>query len=264
MFQMNYGGYNIYSHDTFIIYRPNGSTDYLLVLFLAPMKVHFADGSSTVTRPNACILYPPGVFQHYHAVSKFYNSYIHFSADEDFLNKFPIPVNQVFYPGNHQELNLLFKEIAEEFYLQNLYHEYKLDILIKNLLIELSRTIYHQDLPYSSEDKELQEIFDHARLTMLQNCQKNWSTDEMCRLVNLGKSQFFYYYHLFYKCTPRADLLAARLDKAKNMLTSESTQVSAVAEACGFHNIYYFSRYFTKKCGCSPSQFCKKFKMDKE
>ncbi len=261
MFQLNYGGYNIYSNDSFVIYRPNGSTDYLLLLFLAPMKVHFAGGSTIVTRPNACILYPPDVFQHYHAVSKFYNSYMHFSADEDFLNKFPVPVNEIFYPENYQALNLMFKEIAKEFYLQTLYREYKLDILIKNILIELSRTVHHQELQYLSGDKGLQEIFDQARLTMLQNCQKDWSTEEMCRLVNLGKSQFFFYYNLFYNCTPRTDLLAARLDRAKNMLTSEATQVSAVAEACGFHNIYYFTRYFTKKCGCAPSQFCKKFKM---
>ncbi len=260
MFQFNYGGYNIHSDDSFVIYRPNGSADYLLLLFLAPMEVHFAGGGSTPAGPGACILYPPGVYQHYHAVSKFYNSYMHFSVNEDFLNKLPVPVNQVFYPENHQDINLMFKEIAEEFYLQKLYREYKLDILIKNLLIELSRSVHQKDLEVLSGVKELHEIFNRARLTMLQDCQKQWSTEEMCRLVNLGKSQFFFYYGLFYNCTPRTDLLAARLDKAKNMLTSEAMQVSAVAEACGFHNIYYFSRYFAKKCGCSPSQYCKKFK----
>ncbi len=257
MFQFNYGGYNICSKDSFVIYRPNGSKDYLLLLFLASMKVHFADGGSIVTRPNACILYPPEVFQHYHAVSKFYNSYMHFSTDEDFLNKFPVPVNQVFYLENHQELNLMFKETAKEFYMQDLYREYKLDILIKNLLIELSRSVHHKGLQNLVGDKGLREVFDQARLTILQSCHKDWSTEEMCRLVNLGKSQFFYYYNLFYNCTPRADLLEARLDKAKDMLTSEATQVCAVAEACGFHNICYFTRYFTKKCGCAPSRFCK-------
>ncbi len=260
MYQFNYGSYNIYSDDSFVIYRPKGSTDYLLLLFLSPMKVHFADGSSTVTLPGACMLYPPGIYQHYHAVSKFYNSYMHFSVDEDFLNKFPVPVNQVFYPDNHQEINLMFKKIAEEFYLQNLYREYKLDILIRNLLIELSRSVHTKDLQTLSGNKALQEVFDRARLTILQNCQKDWTTEEMCRLVNLGKSQFFFYYNLFYKCSPKTDLLAARLDKAKNMLTSEAMQVSAVAEACGFHNIHYFSRCFTKNCGCPPSQYYKKLK----
>lgn len=257
MYHINYSGYNIYSEDSYVIYRPGGSTDYLLLLFLAQMQVHFEDGSKMITEPGACILYPPGVFQHYHAVSKFYNSYLHFSVDEEFLDKFPIPVNQVFYPENFQELNLIFKMLAEEFFLQNLHREYKLDLLIRNLLIELSRSIHQKGRNSLSGEKELHEIFDHARLTILQNCQKNWSTDEMCKLVNLGKSQFFFYYNQFYNCTPRLDLLEARLDKAKNMLTNEAMQISAVSEACGFHNIYHFSRYFTKKCGCSPSQYRK-------
>lgn len=260
MFQFNYGGYNIYSDDSYVIYRPTGSTDYLLLLFLSPMLVHFADGSSMTAGPGACLLYPPGIYQYYHAVSKFYNSYMHFSVDQDFLNKFPVPVNQIFYPGNYQEINLIFREIAEEFYLQNLYREDKLDLLIRNLLIELSRSVHNKELQPLTGTKELQELFDRARLTILQNSQKDWSTDEMCRLVNLGKSQFFYYYNLFYNCSPKTDLLAARLDKAKNLLTNEAMPVSAVAEACGFHNIYYFSRYFTKNCGCPPSGYSKKVK----
>lgn len=259
MFLANYCGYNIHSDDSYVIYRPNGSETYLLLLFLAPMTVHFKNGVVETTKLGACLLYPPGCYQHYHAVKKFYNSYMHFYADEKFVDNYPLPVNEIFYPDNYEELNLLFQQISKEFFLRAPYREQKLNLLIQNLIIELSRASHNPIQETPAADRLLRSVFDEARLSILQSCHKDWSTDEMCSLVNLGKSQFFSYYKQFYNCTPREDLLAARLDKAKNLLTSQAMQVSQVAEACGFHNVFHFTRFFTKSCGVSPSQY---FKID--
>lgn len=46
-----------------------------------------------------------------------------------------------------------------------------------------------------------------------------------------------------------------RLDAARRMLLTTELSIAQIAEACGFCDAFYFSRVFTKKCGCPPSSF---------
>ena len=71
--------YNRSNPDADRIYRPQGSGDYLFLLLKTPMKVYQENGI-LITGENACILYTPGQMQHYQAVQKFRNSYLHFVA----------------------------------------------------------------------------------------------------------------------------------------------------------------------------------------
>ena len=93
---------------------------------------------------------------------------------------------------------------------------------------------------------------------MLTNYAKPWDTEELCRLVNLEKSQFYACYQKFFHSTPHADLLQIRMDKAKNLLTNEALTVQHIAQVCGFSDYSHFSRYFKKQAGCSPAQFRKR------
>ena len=74
--------YNRSNADYDIIYRPEGSGDYLFLLFKTPMRV-YAGKQFSITQENACIFYTPGHEQHYQAVQKFRNSYVHFWCNED-------------------------------------------------------------------------------------------------------------------------------------------------------------------------------------
>ena len=51
-------------------------------LFKTPMKVYL-DKKLSISGENACILYAPGYEQHYKAVHRFRNSYLHFSCKAD-------------------------------------------------------------------------------------------------------------------------------------------------------------------------------------
>lgn len=46
-----------------------------------------------------------------------------------------------------------------------------------------------------------------------------------------------------------------RLDYAQRLLLTTDLTVSQIADACGFCDAFYFSRIFTKNCGCPPSCF---------
>ena len=112
-FTLNFCEYNRSNSDYDRIFRPEGSGDFLFLLFKTPMKVYLG-GQLTVTRDNACIFYIPGNPQHYQAVRKFRNSYVHFSCGENLAKRFGLPCNEIFYPSDCQEIDHCIQKLQHE------------------------------------------------------------------------------------------------------------------------------------------------------
>ena len=53
-------------------------------------------------------------------------------------------------------------------------------------------------------------------------------------------------------------LLGVRIARAIDLLEESNDSISEIAESCGFQNIYYFSRYFKKTVGVSPTEYRRK------
>ena len=90
---------------------------------------------------------------------------------------------------------------------------------------------------------------------MLSHYEEEWTTEKLCQMANMEKSQIYSYYKQFFSSTPHSDLIEVRLDKAKNLLTNQALSIGQTAEICGFSNLSHFSRYFKRHCGCSPREW---------
>ena len=106
--------YNRSNADYDIIYRPEGGGDYLFLLFKTPMRVYVGKQFS-ITQENACIFYTPGHEQHYQAVQKFRNSYVHFWCNEDLGARYGIVPNMIFYPQNTEEIDEYIRCLQREY-----------------------------------------------------------------------------------------------------------------------------------------------------
>ena len=260
MFHMNYCEYNRSNIDYDRIYRPAGSGDYLFLLLKTPMKFYL-NQQLTVSRENACILYTPGYCQHYQAVRKFRNSYMHFATDMKFENTYQIPTNTLLYPDNFHQMDMLLQEIQQEYLAKMPYYEMRLRNLTEELFLQLSRALLRPTDHQSPESSSLRETFQNLRLQMLRTCEEDWTIERLCRESNMAKSQFYHYYKMFFDTTPKAELLQARMEKAHTLLTNEALQIQQAAHMCGFTNIQHFSRYFREWYHCSPSQYQKQQKI---
>lgn len=256
MFTIDYCGYNTYNPDYDIIYRPNGSTSYLFLLVLSPMIFHI-NGEKIHVRPGACILYTPGFLQRYQAVKEFFNSYLHFFADEQLMSIYSFPVNKIFYPKNTDDINWYIRKIHREYLIKPLHYKEMIHGLIQQLMVDIDREYLHNKQD-DNTNSSLFSAFQSLRIQMLTYCEEDWTIERMCKMVSLEKSQFYSYYNLFFNTSPKRDLLNARIDKAKYLLTNEALTIKQIAQSTGFSDIYHFSRYFKKQCGCSPSNFRKK------
>lgn len=250
MYEVHYCEFSRQNNDRDIIYRPNGSGDWLFLLFLAPMRVTFPDHDE-LAEAGSCLFYSPDAYQNYHAVGSFRNSYIHFSSGDSSPAEYGVPRNQVFYPSSPDMLNHQIQLIQEEYLSHDLYSSEMTDLLLRRLLITAARLT---DKSHPAENS-LRAQFQQARLTILSQCEEDWDIQRMCGLVNLGKSQFYSCYREFFGRSPKEELLAARIDRAQNLLTNEAMQVQQAAALCGFKSICHFTRYFRSVCGCTPGEY---------
>lgn len=256
MYQLNFCEYNRSNQDYDTIFRPAGSGDYLFLLLKTPMKV-YQENQIMVTRENACVLYTPGAVQHYQAVRRFCNSYFHFVADEDPAGKFGLPENEVFYPGEPALVDSYISRLQKEYFSRLPFHDEAVSALVSMMFLEIARSMQRTERQ-EEEGGNFYPAFQKLRLEMLTDCQKDWEIERLCRRVNLEKSQFYVYYRNFFSSTPKNDLLHARLEKAKNLLSNEALQVKEVAQLCGFGNQAHFTRYFKACCGCAPGEYARK------
>ncbi|MCI5647978.1 MAG: helix-turn-helix transcriptional regulator [Fusicatenibacter sp.] len=255
-FELHFCEYNRKNPDFDRIYRPDGSDDYLFLLLKTPMRISIGD-QNIITKENACLLYTPGAKQDYRALGKFVNSYVHFAGPENSGELFEVPANEVFYPSTYEKIDEYIREIQWEHVSAQPFSDER----IYYLLCELMICAHRGTVPIGNggtSDGNLYEQFCHLRLTMIREYDQPWTMEKLCEMVNLEKSQVYAYYRKFFRTTPHADLIQARLENARNMLTNEAVPISEVAERCGFSSIPHFCRYFKKECGCTPGEYARR------
>ena len=254
MFRIGYCDHNRFNPDYDKIDRPEGSGDYLLLYLTTPMKMQLGT-ENIVTKEGAFILYTPGTPQIYQAVRRFKNSFVHFTCDDDsFLEAYDLPVNRIVYPPDPDAMNTLMQYIYVESVGKQEHYEAQLDKLMHLLLILFSRQLhtYPKESVFAAD---LYEQFKKARTEILTHLGREWSVDNMAALTNLGTSQFYNYYKLFFNRSPKSELLEARIERSKYLLRVEKHPVGQAAAQAGFSNVSHFTRYFKKACGMTPSEY---------
>ena len=90
-----------------------------------------------------------------------------------------------------------------------------------------------------------------------EHVQHKLSISDVARRTGLSYVQFVRRFTAYAGMSPSEYLAALRLKKAESLLSDTALPVKEVAAACGFENEYYFSNFFKKHKGLSPSAFRK-------
>lgn len=78
---------------------------------------------------------------------------------------------------------------------------------------------------------------------------------EMAQLVGMGRELFVKNFRTDTGCSPKRFFHRLQIRQAEQLLLGSERNVKEVAEELGFCNEFYFSRFFRKHTGVSPSQF---------
>ncbi len=188
------------------------------------------------------------------ADSGFVNDWFYVAGD-DFdmlLQKYPLPLNRAFSVGESYFLRKFGNRLLTEFDLQNDGAADIINCIITEMVVELYRA-YNKTVAVKTPSDAVSAI----RQSILLNPQKKWTLEEMSHLSGYSVSRFCELYGEMYGISPINDVIRVRIELAKKLLYSGQATVSAVADACGFTTVNYFSKCFKKITGQSPTQYMK-------
>jgi AraC-like DNA-binding protein len=233
--------------------RPNGFGEYLFVRFRTRMEVLTARGLETC-EPGACLIYSPGHRQWYRGRDKsFRDDWCHVQGKDvaHLLERAGLPRNTLFFPRTTSFYPLLIDEIRVEMQRREPYWRELVANLVARLILLLGRSLAREHVAESRQQEALRRVREqvHERLA------EPWTVKRMAALAKLGESRFAVLYRQCFSMSPVEDLIRARLHHAQWLLSNRQTTVAEAAEKSGFRDLPHFSRLFSRRVGCSPSQY---------
>jgi len=233
--------------------RPNGFGEYLFLRFRTQMEVLTARGLETC-EPGTCLIYSPGHRQWYRGRDASYrDDWCHVQGSDvgRLLERAGLPRNTLFRPHRSRFYPLLIEEICVEMQRQAPYWRELVACLVARLILLLGRSLAHDDLDGSRHHEALRRVREevHERLA------DPWTVRRMAATAGLGESRFAVLYRQCFGMSPIEDLIQARLRRAQWLLTNRHTTIGEAAEKSGFRNVSHFSRLFSRRVGCSPSEY---------
>lgn len=78
---------------------------------------------------------------------------------------------------------------------------------------------------------------------------------DLARAAQLNPTYFSDRFQSLVGLRPLAYLTQRRLERAQYLLLTSNDSVKTIAAEVGFHDAAYFTRAFTRHCGCSPSDY---------
>lgn len=231
---------------------PKRVSYYGIFCFTTPF-VYDRDGVLCRGEAGDLLINPPGSLI-YHGPAdpeeSFRNHWLHVSADFGLLlQRYPLPLNSAFPLGGQGILPAAIRKLNAEKFLRRPGWQEAVDCILTQTVIDIYR-LHLQSLEGTGEAR-----LGKARDAFLAAPEQPWTLEAMAKLSGYSPSRFSALYAARFGVSPKAELLAARLSMAKQMLCYSDLSVTAIAAACGFQSVYYFSKYFRRHTGLSPSQW---------
>lgn len=126
------------------------------------------------------------------------------------------------------------------------------------------QSIFYKITALHCTEKKMQttplSIAQNVKRFIKENYHREIKIEEMAHFFGVTRNYLYTLFNNEYQISPQEYLLNTRIEKAKLLFMDKTQQlsVSEVAFAIGFNDPLYFSRFFRKKTGMTPTEFKEK------
>ncbi len=171
-------------------------------------------------------------------------------------NKFFDPCSPVFSIGYQQNLLLLFKQLVTNIKEEKPGHQE----ILAGITYYLLGLIYSLARHSSFRGKMIEKKMDKALFIMREHWNKGLDFKQIASELNMSYAWFRKSFKMYTGMSPLQYQLQLKLNAAKNLLLDHDKQIKNIAYSCGFESNYYFTRYFKRSTGLTPTEFRTKHK----
>ena len=128
-------------------------------------------------------------------------------------------------------------------------------IMNSNILSIISRFYIAANKQYNSNDDKFSGVIQY----MKDNINREITIENLTSIVHMSPTYFIRQFKKKYNASPLLYFKGLRINKAIELLVTTETDIKTIATTLGIEDISYFSRWFKKSCGISPSEYRKRF-----
>lgn len=259
MFSISNGGYNAKHSSSFIMSRPNGIRDYLLII--VKTHAHFNIGNTDFSvKPDSVVIIDRNTPYRYHNPDGEYaNDWLHFDCTDDVSFRNSGAIFNEFYPiENAAKFTLYIQQILwEHTYTMGKYRDINVDLLVNVLINNLI-------LAYESKNSAYRYNPNYVKLKELRlsiqsaPCEK-YSVKELSENLGISVSYFQHLYTGLFGISFQNDLIKLRIEYAKYIISTTNFTIEEISEMCGYSSEVHFYRQFRKIVGITPAEYRKLF-----
>ncbi len=131
--------------------------------------------------------------------------------------------------------------------------------IIASLTYQILAQINSADRIKQFGGKKIEKIILKAKIFLAENVSNNVNFKELAEELNVGYSWFRRMFQHYTHLPPSQYFQLLKLNKAKTLLVETTMHINEISNFLGFDSQYYFSKFFKKRTGFSPSEWRKSY-----
>jgi AraC-like DNA-binding protein len=213
------------------------------------------DGKAYELIPGTCFLFRRGDFTSaaHNRLNPLVISYAHFEVDSDVTS---VPnVHRVLEEENKTDFEQLLSRYIRLLLLKPFASDVEAQLILKQLMILLLRDDLDCEQTFQFRaPRSLVETIKEIANYVAQNSSRVHSVDGLAARAGISKRYFSTKFKQIIGQSVQSYLIDVRLNRAEHLLRHSGLNVTEVANALGYSDIYFFSRQFKEHKGISPSK----------
>lgn len=233
--------------------KRNNCPDYILLHFLTPVNMEF-NGKSVQAEPGNAIIFPPYSNHRLSATKPLLHNWAHLGGNVlQYMEASGVQPDRLYTPAYTDKITDIFRTLESEFFAKQSDFDTFTSLKLQELFLYLGRPANHR--PVNEYNSGNLTILSGLRRSLILDLDQAWSIERMCKLTSMSQSRLFTLYKSIYGISPIKDLVHARIERAKSLLSQNHYPNSELCKLCGFNNEYYFIRQFKRLTGKTPSTY---------